>query len=614
MPSHPSALRPSLSRLASSKTVPGLLTLLLLLAFLALFPFTQPVHAASLPAVRGTGGAVASGHQLATEVGLEVLRAGGNAADGAVATALALAVVFPEAGNLGGGGFAVVKMGPEDASSEKGTVTSLDFRETAPAGAHRDMYLGEDGEPVREKSLVGPLAAGTPGSPTGLWELHRRFGRLPWPRVVAPAIRLASGGFVVDPHLHDVITGERELLARFPESARVWLPAGEPPRVGAVLRLPALAATLEAYAERGPEAITRGAVAEAVEAASHRHGGVLTAADLAGYEAHWRPPVRFEAFGWQIASMDLPSSGGVLLGEILGVLERLDWGERPRFGTQRAHLLTEAFRRSYADRTLLGDPETTEATARELLAGAWLDRQARAIDPARAAESRAVEPWGGVIPQAPLAATAEGPDTTHLSVVDGDGNLVALTTTLNGLFGCGLWVPEAGFFLNNEMDDFAAKPGRPNLYGLVQGEANAVRAGRRMLSSMSPTVAWRIVPGEGDRKEGVEAVAVGGRGGARIPTNTAQVLLNLLVDGDALQEAVNRPRIHHQWLPDVLVHEADALAPEVVAALRALGHELEASDRTATVHAVRRLPDGTVEAAREPRGPGAAGVVSDAAP
>jgi gamma-glutamyltranspeptidase/glutathione hydrolase len=583
----------------------GLLGLLLL----ALLPLTQPVHGASLPAVRGTGGAVVSGHRLATEAGLEVLRAGGNAADAAVATALALAVVFPEAGNLGGGGFAVVKMGPEDAASEDGIVTSLDFRETAPFAAHRDMYLGEDGEPVREKSLIGPLATGTPGSPTGLWELHHRFGRIPWPQVVAPAIRLAAGGFVVDRHLHEVISADRELLARFPESAQMWLPAGEPPPVGAVLRLPTLAATLEAYAEHGPEAITEGAVAEAIEAASTAHGGVLTATDLAGYEAHWRPPVRFEAFGWQIASMDLPSSGGILLGEIFGVLERLGWGETPRFGTQRAHLLTEAFRRSYADRTLLGDPETTGATARELLAPAWLDHQARAIDPHHAADSRAVEPWGGEAPRVPPAPTPESTDTTHLSVVDGEGNLVALTTTLNGLFGCGLWVPEAGFFLNNEMDDFAAKPGRPNLYGLVQGEANAVRPDRRMLSSMSPTVAWRTVAGEESSEEGVEAVALGARGGSLIPTNTAQVLLNLVVDGDALQEAVNRPRIHHQWLPDVLVHEPDALAPEVVAALEALGHELETSDRTAKVHAVRRLPDGTVEAAREPRGQGAAGVV-----
>jgi len=562
-------------------------------------------EAASLPAVRGTGGAVASGHVLATEAGLEVLRAGGNAADAAVATALSLAVVFPEAGNLGGGGFAVVRMGEE--------VTSLDFRETAPAGASRDMYLGEDGEPVREKSLVGPLATGVPGSPVGLWELHRRFGRLPWPRVVAPAIRLAAGGFRVDRHLHEAIADERELLARFPETARVWLPGGEPPPVGSVLRLPTLASTLEAYAQEGPAAITRGAVAQAVEAASARHGGVLTAGDLAGYSAHWREPVRFSAFGWQVASMDLPSSGGILLGEIFGMLERLGWARQPRFGTQRAHLLTEAFRRSYADRTLLGDPDTTEATAADLLAPKWLDHQAQAVDPRHAASSLEVKPWGGEAPLIPAAeaVTGEPTETTHFSVVDGEGNLVALTTTLNGLFGCGLWVPEAGFFLNNEMDDFAAKPGRPNLYGLVQGEANAVRPGRRMLSSMSPTLAWRTVP-QGDLQGGgLEAVAVGGRGGSRIPTNTAQVLLHLMVDGDALQEALNRPRIHHQWLPDVLVHEPDALAPEVAAALQDLGHTLEASDRTAKVHAVRRLPDGIVEAAREPRGAGAAGVVRE---
>jgi len=572
---------------------------LLLLASLLL---TQLAHGASLPAVRGTGGAVVSGHALATETGLEVLRSGGNAADAAVATALALAVVFPEAGNLGGGGFAVVRFHDPDSGE---MVTSLDFRETAPAGARRDMYLGPDGEPVREKSLVGPLAAGVPGSPTGLWELHRRFGRLPWQRVVAPAVRLAARGFVVDRHLHQVILDERELLARFPETARVWLPAGEPPPVGSVLRFPTLAATLEAYADHGPRAFTQGAVAEAVEAASRRHGGVLTAADLAGYEAHWREPVRFEAFGWQIASMDLPSSGGILLGQIFGVLERLDWPDKPRFGTARAHLLVETFRRAYADRTLLGDPGTTAATARELLAADWLDRQARVLDPGRAADSRALERWGGEVPA--VATPEPSTDTTHLSVVDGDGNLVALTTTLNGLFGCGLWVPEAGFFLNNEMDDFAAKPGRPNLYGLVQGEANAVRPGKRMLSSMSPTVAWRAGATPTERPA---AVALGGRGGSLIPTHTAQVLLNLVVDGDPLQQAINRPRLHHQWLPDVLVHEPDALAPEVRSALEAAGHELEASDRTAKVHAVGWLPDGTVEAAREPRGPGAAGVAA----
>lgn len=557
-------------------------------------------HGASLAAPRGTGGAVASGHALATEVGLEILDAGGNAVDSAVATALALAVVFPEAGNLGGGGFAVVRMGDQ--------VASLDFREVAPGDARRDMYLGPEGEPVREKSLVGPLAAGVPGSPWGLWQLHDRFGDLPWPRVVAPAVRLAARGFPVDSHLARVIEAEEGLLSRFPETARGWLPAGEPPRPGTVLRLPTLAATLEAYAREGPKAITRGPRAEALVTASERHGGVISLHDLQRYRPRWREPVRFKAFGWQVASMDLPSSGGILLGQIFGILERLQWGELPRFGTGRAHRLTEAFRLAYADRTLLGDPLTSDARAEDLLADAWLDRRAAAVDATRATPSGEVEAWSRKRASG-MENTGEAAETTHLSVVDGEGNLVALTTTLNGLFGCGLWVPEVGFFLNNEMDDFTAKPGHANLYGLVQGEANAVGPGKRMLSSMSPTVAWRggSLPGGG--RLGQEAVALGGRGGPRIPTNTAQVLLALMVDGDALQAAVNRPRIHHQWLPDVLVHEPDALAPEVRAALEAAGHTLEATPRTAKVHAVRWLPDGTVEAARDPRGPGAAAVL-----
>ncbi|HEX2251855.1 MAG TPA: gamma-glutamyltransferase [Thermoanaerobaculia bacterium] len=553
----------------------------------ALLP-VAPLHAAAPPPVSGTGGAVASADARATEAGLAMLAAGGNAVDAAVATALALAVTFPEAGNLGGGGFAVVHLG--------GELTTLDFREVAPAGAHRTMFLGPDGEPVPDASHVGPLAAGVPGSPAGLYELHARFGRLPWPRVVEPARRLAAEGFVVGHHLHRVLGSHRELLERFPETAAQWLPGGQPPPVGSLLVQPDLAATLADYARRGPEAITTGSVATAVEAAARRHGGVLTAADLAAYRPVWRRPVTFAAFGWHFASMDLPSSGGILLGETLLLLERLDWAAEPRFGAERAHLLTEVWRRAYADRFRLADPATTKATAADLLAPAWLDARAAGIDRQRAAASDEVAPYS---PTA-LRASAEPADTTHLSVVDGDGNLVALTTTINSLFGCGLWVPEAGFFLNDEMDDFTTAPGRPNLFGLVQGDANAVRPGRRMLSSMTPTIAWR------EGAPGREALALGGRGGARITTSTAQVLLNVVVDGDDLQQALARPRLHHQWLPDALHTDADALAPETRAELARRGHAIEPGDAAAKVHAVRLAADGTVEAAVDPREPPAA--------
>ncbi|HTG32406.1 MAG TPA: gamma-glutamyltransferase [Thermoanaerobaculia bacterium] len=561
----------------------------LLLLLTLLLPL--PVQPASVPAPAGTGGAVAAADPLAVEAGLEILRAGGNAVDAAVATALALAVVYPEAGNLGGGGFAVVRMG--------GDLATLDFREIGPARARKDMYLDAQGKPVENASIVGPLSAGVPGSPAGYHELHRRFGRLPWTRVVAPARRLASEGFRVSRYLHELLGKEetRKLFQRFPESARVWLPNGEPPAVGSVLRLPDLAATLGRYAGQGPRGITTGPVAAAVEKASNAYGGVLTAADLAAYRPEWRQPLTLEAFDWKLAAMPLPSSGGVILGQTFGILERLGWAGLPRFGADRDHLLIEALRQSFADRFLLGDPATTQATEAQLLAPDWIARRAARIDPRHATPSAQVKPWPGA--EAGTRAPAGGTETTHLSVVDRDGNLVALTTTLNNLFGSGLWVPGAGFFLNDEMDDFATAPGRPNLFGLIQGEANAVAPGKRMLSSMTPVILWK----------GKEAYALGGRGGSRIPTNVIEVLLNLLVDGDPLQTALDRPRLHHQWLPDRLEAEPDALSPETRADLERRGHTILIESYTAKIHAVHLLPDGRMEAASDPRGSGVGGVV-----
>ena len=592
--------------------IPGAVATVAVAALLALvtgFASPGPAGAAHPPPARGTGGAVVSGEPLATGVGLAVLQEGGNAVDAAVATALALAVTYPEAGNLGGGGFAVVRMAADDepavndaAGNDAAAETvSLDFRETAPAAAHRDMYLDAEGEADPEASRVGPLAAGVPGSPAGLWGLHQRFGVLPWKRVVEPARKLAAEGFPVSRHLAGRLEAKRDLLARFPETAAVWLPGGEPLSEGAVLRLPDLAATLAGYAEEGPAAVVTGEVARAVEEVAARHGGVLTAADLAGYRAVWRPTVDFDAFGWSFAGMDLPSSGGILIAQTFGLLERTDWAELPRFGAERAHLLTEAWRRAYADRFLLGDPATTGATAADLLDPQRLDALARGLGAGKAKDSRSVVPGHRLEGGEPTE--GEPTETTHLSVVDAAGNMVALTTTVNGLFGSGLYVPGAGFFLNNEMDDFAAAPGVPNLYGLVQGEANAVRPGRRMLSSMSPTLAWRETAG------GWEGVALGGRGGSRIPTAAMQVLLNHLVDGDHLQAAVARPRIHHQWLPDELRWEPDALSPETRAALEERGHTLEEVDSVARLHAAARRPDGTVEAAHDPRDSGEGRVV-----
>ena len=549
-------------------------------------PATAPDRPAAPTSVLA-GGAVASAEPEATEAGLSVLRAGGNAADAAVATALALAVVMPNAGNLGGGGFALVRT-PEG-------IAALDFRETAPSAARPDMFLAPDGRPRPEASLVGPLAAAVPGSPRGLYDLHRRYGRLPWRRVVEPAIALARGGFAVTERLHRALEEEKEDLARFPATAAVWLPHGQPLPTGARLRLPALATTLAAYAESGPEALTEGPVADAIASASRTGGGVLTAADLAAYRPVWREPLRFAAFGWEIASMPLPSSGGIIEGETLLMLEALRWPSLPRGGVERTHLLVESWRRAFADRYLLGDPSTTRAEPGPLLSPDWIARRAGGIDPARATPSKEIRPW----PDAPPAEGRSG-ETTHLSVVDREGDAVSLTTTLNGWFGCYVYVPEAGFFLNNEMDDFATVPDQPNLFELIQGQANAVRAGARMLSSMSPTIAWR----------GRETLVLGSRGGSRIPTATLQVLLDLIVDGDPLETAVNRPRLHHQWMPDEVRYETGAIDEALRRELEARGHRLkEVTWPVGEVDAAQVGKDGALAAAADARGPGGAGVV-----
>ena len=588
---------PPLLRFAQSgvvRLVAGFVPALALVACLRPAAVSSPplaADAASL-AASGHGGAVASAEPAATGAGLAILRSGGDAVDAAVAVALALAVVHPQAGNLGGGGFAVVRQG--------GTARSLDFRETAPAAARQDTYLGADGKPVPDASWVGPLAAGVPGTPSGLFELHHRLGRLRWAEVVAPALRLARDGFAVSARLHDAIAEERDILSRFPESAALWLPGGEPPAPGTVVRLPELAATLEAYAERGPAALTSGPLAASVEAASRAHGGILTVGDLAAYRPIWRDPLRTRAFGWEIAAMPLPSSGGLIVAESCALLESTGWQSLPPRGADRDHLLVEIWRRAYADRFVLGDPETSRAGARQLLDPAWIETRASGIDRSRATPSPEVRPWPGS-DQVRIGTTRrEASATTHLSVVDGSGDMVALTTTLNGWFGCGLTVPGAGFLLNNEMDDFTTAPGLPNAYGLVQGDANAVRPGKRMLSSMTPMIAWR----------GDEAIALGSPGGSRIPTATLQVLLALIVDRDLLRQAVERPRFHHQWFPDQIIAEEGAFAPEVAAELARRGHTIKpASWRVGEVDVVRSRPGGDVEAVADRRGPGGAGVV-----
>ena len=539
-----------------------------LTALAALLVVTAPAIGAS------PRGAVASSDPRATAAGIAMLESGGNAVDAAVATALALAVVFPEAGNLGGGGFAVVRV--------DGVVHALDFREVAPASARPDMFLDAAGNPVSGASLYGPLATGVPGSPAGYHELQRRYGKLPWKRVVAPAIALARDGFALSARSAKTLAEKRDVLARFPEARREFLPGGIPRGAGDRLRLPELAQSLAAYAERGPDALVRGDVAAAIERAVRSEGGVLTAADLAAYRPVWREPLAFERFGWSFAAMPLPSSGGVIVGETLGILERRGWSKLERGSVERTQLLVEALRRAYADRFDLADPASSAATTAELLDPAWLDRRAAGISFTHTTSSESVHPF----PEKPAP---EPSHTTNVSVIDADGNAVDLTTTLNDLYGCGLWVPGFGF-LNDEMDDFTTAPGHPNDYGLIQGSANQVLPGHRPLSSVSPMVLSR----------GKETVAIGGRGGSAIPTAVLQVLLDLW-EGDSAEAADARPRIHHQWLPDRLEIERGALPGDVEQRLKSLGYELTPLVHAAEVNLVHRRLDGSFEATGDPR-------------
>ncbi len=552
------------------------LGLLLVLAGCSSTPANAPRHL----------GGVAATDPAAVDAGATILEMGGNAVDAAVATALALVVVNPQAGNLGGGGFAVVRLGEQ--------VTSLDFREVAPAAATADMYLDADGNPIPRASTLGPLSAGVPGSPAGYFELHSRFGRLPWQQVVEPAIRLAQAGLTISPRMHRMIGYRARDFRSFPETASHWLPGGQVPVTGTTLTMDALARTLIAYRDQGPAAVTTGTIAAAIAAASDRHGGILTTADLAAYRPAWREPVRFTAWGWQFASMSLPSSGGIIVGQVIEMLEHLGWSAiiDPAL---RHHILVEALRRAYADRFLLGDPRTTRASIAELMDPTWVRQRAESIDRTRASDS-------GDIGNIRDAFPVESDQTTHLSVVDGDGNLASITVTLNGPFGSALYVPEAGFFLNNEMDDFATVPGKPNMYGLVQGQANAVGPGKRMLSSMSPTVAWRDS----------HALALGSPGGSRIPVAVLQVLLGVVVDDLALRQAVDRPRLHHQWLPDEIWFEDGLAAADWLDRFRAFGHDPVPPRRyLGEVNAVD-WQRGRISAAADPRAQGTtARVVTD---
>jgi gamma-glutamyltranspeptidase / glutathione hydrolase len=534
-------------------------------------------HEAGCAAVFGAHAMVASDAPLASQAGVEILKQGGNAVDAAVAVGFALAVAYPEAGNLGGGGYMVIRMAD-------GRTGALDYREVAPLAATRNMYLDSTGT-LTDKSIVGPLASGVPGAVAGLTEALAKYGTMTLAQVMAPAIRYAEQGVVVDTALHNSLRGNRALIAQF-SSNSLFLPNGAPAEIGATIRQPELARTLRAIAERGRSAFYEGDIARAWTNELKAAGGIITMEDLARYRAVWREPVRSTYRGYTLLTMPPSSSGGVTITETLNILEGYD--SLPAFGSTRwAHLLGSAYQRAFIDRNAkLADPAFVQVPMAQLTDKGYAATLRATIGADRATPTATI--GGG-------SALREGMQTTHNSVVDEHGNAVATTTTLNNLYGSGVYLASAGFFLNDEMDDFAAQPGTPNMFGLVQGEANAIQPGKRMLSAMSPTVVL-------DR-DGSLLLVVGSRGGPRIITSTSEVILNVLDYRMSLADAMSAPRLHHQALPDSLYIERNGVTPAVADSLRAMGYGVAWSRGVGLVNAVMRVKGG-YEGMSDPRSSG----------
>jgi gamma-glutamyltranspeptidase/glutathione hydrolase len=562
---------------------------------------------------------VVSAHPIASQVGRDIMQQGGNAYDAAVAVQFALAVVHPSAGNIGGGGFIVYR-------GKDGTTGTLDFRETAPAKASRDMYLDKDSNVVPGLSTVGPLSVGVPGTVAGMVALHQKLGKLPWAKLVAPAVKLARQGVALTEKEAAGLNDNREAFLKYSalygvarvakdaasvdditDSATFRAPdltAREKWRAADLLKQPDLAATLERIQLQGRAGFYKGKTAQfllsemdGIQKLGEMDGmpkkrGLITQTDLDAYQPKWRTPLKGQYRGYEVITMPPPSSGGVALLQILQMLEPHNLAKMGYHTPAAVALITEAERRAYADRaTYLGDPDFGKVPVAQLLASAYNKQRASTIP----ADGRAT-------PSAQVAAGAglpgyESPQTTHYDVVDAEGNAVSCTTTLNGAYGSKVIVAGAGFLLNNEMDDFSAKPGVPNSYGLVGGTANAIAPGKRMLSSMTPTILT---------KGGKLALVTGSPGGSTIITSVLQSILNVVDYGGNAQEAVAAPRLHHQWLPDQLDVEAGALTPATEQTLREKGFNPKPRAGWGRLDAIRVLPGGQLEGGADPRGDDAA--------
>ncbi len=545
---------------------------LIVLAFASLALGFNPVAARH--------GMVASSEPLASEAALEILRAGGNAVDAAVAVGFALAVTHPEAGNIGGGGFMLIRLAG-------GEAVVVDYREEAPEAASRDMYLDTKGKVIPEATTVGALAVGVPGTVAGLALAEQKYGKLGLGRLLAPAIRLAEEGFPVSYALSESLRGDRELLSKFAETRRVFLRDGRLYDPGEIFMQPDLARTLRQIAQGGPDVFYRGPVAKAIAATMEKHRGFINLSDLAQYKPKIRPPLQRRFRGYDILTVPPPSSGGVVLIEMLNVLEPVDLGTPNSF--QSIHLMAQTMRRAYADRAAyLGDADYVSVPVAGLTSQKYAAKLREEI-----LQTKAIV---GVQPGKPVE--YESSQTTHFSLVDAEGNAVANTYTLNGSYGSGVTVEGAGFLLNNEMDDFAAKPGTPNVFGLVQGEANAVGPRKRPLSSMTPTIVL---------EDGKVRLVLGSPGGGTIINTVLQVLLNVLVFKMDVRQAVTAPRFHHQWMPDRLSLERWGFSGDTIQRLQEAGYTLDFRDGMGDCEAIEIDPQtGWRFGAADPRADGKA--------
>ncbi|WP_298320464.1 gamma-glutamyltransferase [uncultured Aquimarina sp.] len=521
---------------------------------------------------------VVSAREEASKIGKEILLKGGNVFDAMVATEMALAVSYPYAGNLGGGGFMVYRK----ANGETG---AIDYREKAPGAAFKDMYLDENGDPIPEKSQLGAMAVGVPGTIAGIFEVHKKFGTLPIKELLTPVVELANNGYIITEKQQKRLDHYRAL---FIETNKDTILYAKTYKALDTVKNPMLAKTLQRIIENGRDEFYKGETAKEMVNYIQSLGGIITMEDLSKYEAKWREPVKFTYKDLNIISMSPPSSGGVCLAQIMKMIEPYELSIYGHNSLKSIQVITEAERRAYADRSFyLGDPDFVKIPIDTLISESYLSERMKDFNPKKATLSSDLN--YGSIPG------YESSETTHYSIIDQFGNAISVTTTLNGAYGSKLYVPELGFFLNNEMDDFSAKPGTPNMFGLLGAEANSIAPEKRMLSSMTPTLV---------EKDGKLWMSVGTPGGSTIITSVLQTILNVKEYGMTMQDAVNAPRFHHQWLPDVVVFEPNSFDKEILDSLRTKGYKTneEESRVIGKVDGILVLPDGSLEGGADKRG------------